>query len=180
MTTSDIIASVSSVISLITLVVSWKSSVRSEQADFNANEASKIANEASKIASQAAAAGSETAVLALINQARMRSGDVNLKLQDVCKGRLPSAMTADEKRYVQGIESSYFDAVETLLNSYELACGMYRDSKLDRERFRRQYGDEIKKLFENGTPAYKGRLEPISSPYKAMRAVYEEWFNPEK
>jgi hypothetical protein len=128
---------------------------------------------------QYASAGPETAILAQINQGRMRISEISLKMTDILKGRLPTALNADEKRHVQAIESNYHEAVETLLNSYELACGMYRDSKLDKERFRRQYGEEIRRLFV-GTKAYTDRLHPPSSPYKALRAVHEEWFNPEK
>lgn len=129
---------------------------------------------------QFAAAGPEVAVLSLINQARLKLSDINLKLLEVRKGRLASALNADEKRYVQGMEATYLEAVETLLNSFELACGMYRDHKLDRDRFRRQYGEEVRKLFEGSTQAYKDRLLQVTSPYKALRAVYEEWFNLEK
>jgi hypothetical protein len=129
---------------------------------------------------QYASAGPETAVLAQINQGRGKVADIKLKLQEITKGRLPATLSADEKRQIQDIESVYHETVEALLNTYELACGMYRDGKLDRERFRRQYGEEIKKLYDGGTPAYQQRLLPITSPYKAMRAVYEEWYNPEK
>lgn len=128
---------------------------------------------------QYASAAPETAVLGQINQARARVADIALRLQDITKGRLPTALNADEKRHIRGMEGIYHEAAEVLLNTYELACGMYRDGKLDRERFRRQYGEEIRKLFD-GASAYKERLQPVSSPFKAIRAVYEEWFNPEK
>src|SRR4051812_19613806 len=109
---SDVIAIVSALVSLGSLFVAVKAYITS---------------------SRLAAAGSETAVLSLINQARIRISDISVKLQDIVKGRLPNAMNADEKRQVQGMETTYLESVETLLNSYELACGMYRDKKLDGE-----------------------------------------------
>jgi len=127
-------------------------------------------------AERAGAVGGETAVLSLINKARDRIGGINMKILDIMKGRNTHALPVNEKRYPVGMEAIYHEAVETFLNNYDLACIMYRTNKLDQERFRRQYGEEIKKLFEDGTPAYKDRLNPVSSPYEALRAVYNEWY----
>jgi hypothetical protein len=127
-----------------------------------------------------ASAGPETSVLAQINQSRLRVAEVNQKLLDITRGRTPSNLNADEKRHIGGLETIYHEAVEVLLNTYELACGMYRDGKLDRERFRRQYFEEIKKLYDGGSQAYKDRLHSPSTPYRAIQAVYEEWFNLER
>jgi hypothetical protein len=99
-----------------------------------------------------------------------------MKILEIMKGRNVNGMPANEKRFVTGMEPIHQQAVETLLNNYELACIMYRTNKLDQERFRRQYGDDIKKLFENGASAYKDRLNAASSPYEALRDVYGEWF----
>lgn len=151
---SEIIAIVATLISLGSFAVSYKAYVTS---------------------SRFASAGSEPEVMSLINNARIRISDISLKMQDILKGRLQNALNADEKRQLQGMESIYLEAVETLLNSYELACGLYRDRKLDRERFKRQYSDEIRKLFE-GTQAYKDRLLPLTSHYTEMQNVYKEWF----
>ena len=162
METRDVLALCAIVISVLALVVSITVAVKN--ARHNA------------IVRQHAAASAETAVLGQINSARGRLADVNLKLQDVYKGRLPSNLSADEKRYVNGLEGIYHEAIEVLLNTYELACGMYLDGKVDRVRFKRQYAEELKTLFK-ASEAIKKRLLDITSPFKAMRAVYEEWHN---
>ena len=71
----------------------------------------------------------------------------------------------------------YEESVEVLLNSYELACGLYLDGgKLDDGRFCRQYRDEIKKLYELPDPYHK-RLHPVNSSFLEIRKVYEKWRN---
>ncbi len=74
----------------------------------------------------------------------------------------------------------YSQAVEVLHTSYDLACRLYRDGCIDRDRFRRQYEAHVRKLFEEGTPEDKERLGNITTPYQALRAVYEEWFHKER
>jgi hypothetical protein len=107
----------------------------------------------------------------------MRVGELFVRISDLQAGRLANKIPADETRQINSLQFAYEEAVETLLNSYELACGLYLDGgKLDDERFRRQYHDEIKKLFEFPEP-YKKRLHPVNSRYKAICKVHEQWHN---
>lgn len=129
---------------------------------------------------QYATAAPDIAVLAQINQARMTMANIALKMAEISKGKTDDKLTDKERRQVLDIGPIYSQAVETLLTSYDLACRLYRDGSIDRERFRRQYGADIRKFFEEGTDADKERLGSIASPYKALRAVYEEWNNQEK
>ena len=68
-------------------------------------------------------------------------------------------------------------AIEQLLNSYEEACTKYIDSKIDKERFKKTYFDEIKNIVE-----YDEFQEyfKFGSKYDAIKIVYDEWFNLEK
>ena len=75
--------------------------------------------------------------------------------------------------------SAIVTAVEILLNSYELACGMYLDGKLDQDRFKRQYYLEVRRLMEDAGGEYESRLGKDISPYKAFRKVYRLWTDPE-
>jgi hypothetical protein len=149
----------------------------------SAKKAGERADAANRIAEQTdrrLTAESELSVLRLINEARMKVGELFVRITDLQSGRLPSKLTADETRLLASLQLAYEGAVEALLNSYELACGLYLDGgKLDDERFRRQYHEEIKRLFDFPDP-YQKRLHPVNSPYKAIRKVHEQWHNLEK
>src|ERR1043165_797007 len=102
-----------------------------------------IADTANTIATQTSmrvTAETEIALLRLINQARMAVMDIFVKINDIRDGRRDDQLSADQKRLIGSLEHAYDVAVETLLNSYELGCGMYLDEgKLDKDRFKRQY-----------------------------------------
>ncbi len=110
----------------------------------------------------------------------MRVGELFVRIADLQGGKLPTKLLADETRQIASFQTAYEEAVEVLLNSYELACGMYLDGgKLDDERFYRQYHDEIRRLFDFPDPYHK-RLHPVNSPYHAIRKVRDKWHNLEK
>lgn len=68
-------------------------------------------------------------------------------------------------------------AIEQLLNSYEEACAKYIDCKIDKERFRKSYFNEIKDIVEcDDLKQYFS----FGSSYDAIKKVYDEWFNLEK
>lgn len=68
-------------------------------------------------------------------------------------------------------------AIEQLLNSYEEACTKYIDCKIDKERFKKTYFDEIKNVVENNE--FQEYFK-FGSKYDAIKKVYNEWFNLEK
>lgn len=69
-------------------------------------------------------------------------------------------------------------AIEDLLNAYDESCGKYLDNKVDRDRFKKMYQTEIRKLFDNSDT--KPYLDTVSSSFKSIRKVYDEWENYEK
>ena len=76
------------------------------------------------------------------------------------------------------LDQAFRTARELNLNAYEEACAKYIDNKVDKERFKRNYYVEIRRLVE-----YKGNnefLNPTTSPYKCILKVYEEWNNLER
>ena len=86
---------------------------------------------------------------------------------------------AQEDKDVKAIYEKMFNsAQEDLRNAYEEACSRYRDGKIDKERFKRMYSTEIRKLVEDEDQ--KKIYDSISTPYQCTVAVYEEWFNFEK
>lgn len=64
---------------------------------------------------------------------------------------------------------------EIYLNAYEDACGKYIDSKIDKERFKKMYHSEIRRLVEE--EPYKSEYATEQSPYHATKKVYREWYN---
>lgn len=66
-------------------------------------------------------------------------------------------------------------AREDWLNAYDEACAKYIDGKIDRERFRKLYVNEIKDCVEQ----FSGEFG-ITTRYQAIRAVYNEWNDLEK
>jgi hypothetical protein len=117
----------------------------------------------------------EISILASINAARMKSEDVQLKIIEHLKGRKPTTLNADEKRQFESLVQMYESALEILLNSYELACRLYRDNRIDRKSFKGQYSAEIRMLFEGDLEYFKDRLLPMTSTYTSLQIVYKEW-----
>ena len=73
------------------------------------------------------------------------------------------------------LQSAYWAAEEVYRNAYEDACGKYIDGKIDKERFKKFYQIEIRRLVEE---------EPNSkyyannqSPYSSTLSVYKEWYH---
>ncbi len=69
-------------------------------------------------------------------------------------------------------------ALESLLNAYDEACAKYNDGKTDKERFKKTYHEEIRKIVTN--EATRGSYDRIDSNYQSTLKVYDEWFNLEK
>ena len=92
------------------------------------------------------------------------------------KYRLTDLMLANDnsERYSIAIKS----AKEEYLNTYDSACSKYLDDKVDKERFKKQYHKCIKDIVEDEQFEYK--LNSLSSPYKALIKVYNEWNDLEK
>lgn len=64
-------------------------------------------------------------------------------------------------------------ALEGLLNAYDEACAKYLDGKVDKERFKKLYRDEIRQLVDDEVIKEKYR-EP-QTKFHATVKVYKEW-----
>lgn len=87
-------------------------------------------------------------------------------------------LSADEKKLLDIRKERFNVAIENYLNSYQEGCAKYRDNKIDRTRFRKTYFFEIQKIVENKN--YKEYFNPVTSKYKDILKVYDEWFYQEK
>ncbi|PXW42279.1 hypothetical protein DFO54_11359 [Erwinia sp. AG740] len=68
--------------------------------------------------------------------------------------------------------------IERILNAYDIACQRYIDKKLDRARFKKTYGDRIKKICDN--PDFKVIKDRTVHSYTALNQVNDTINNPEK
>ncbi len=64
-------------------------------------------------------------------------------------------------------------AKEDLSNAYDEACMKYLDGKIDRERFKKTYGNEIRKIVEN--EGFKEVYNELTTKFQATVKVYKEW-----
>ena len=87
-------------------------------------------------------------------------------------------LSEEEKRLLGLHEIIFWAAVENNLNAYEEACAKYLDKKIDRERFKKTYKKEIRQLVEDKN--LKKYFDTVSSSYKTILKVYNEWENSEK
>ena len=85
----------------------------------------------------------------------------------------------DEEKVQLELKTKRFNAaVENYLNAYEEACAKYVDKKVDKDRFKKMYFSEIRKLVEN--EKFTQYFNPVTSRYKVTLKVYGEWYNLEK
>ncbi len=177
METKDwVIATFSGLAFLWSLISYFLNKASAKEAGDRADAANTIAKETGR----RLAAESEISILRLINDTRTKARELCLRVTELQAGRVASKIPADESRLIAAINVAYEEAVEAFLNAYELACGMYLDGgKLDNERFKRQYHDEIRRMFDLPEP-YAKRLHPVNSGFPAIRKVHQEWHNLEK
>jgi len=83
----------------------------------------------------------------------------------------------DEKLFAAYV-MAYNAAIENNLNAYEDACSKFLDNKVDRLRFEKSYKTEIRQLVEN--EELKSYFDGVTSKYKAILKVYNNWENLEK
>ncbi|MBQ0051262.1 MAG: hypothetical protein KBT11_04255 [Treponema sp.] len=95
-------------------------------------------------------------------------------------------MISQRKQYFQDIlvefaktepEKLYKAALEDVLNAYDEACMKYIDEKIDKERFKKNYLNEIKNLVETNETKDNFFVKPAK--FQAIEKVYNEWFSVE-
>ncbi len=110
-----------------------------------------------------------------ITATKERVSDLTLRMAPLLT---KDSRTAEDERMLEIYERNFKLAIENNLNAYEEVCAKYLDGKADRERFVKTYKREIRQLVEN--QEYRERFDGVTSPYKAILKVYDEWENLEK
>lgn len=120
-------------------------------------------NEIAKVQAQAALGALETQIRSAITGAYRSVVDIGLRLK--------------EHPEDEALQKAYAGAEEVYLNAYEDACGKYNDGKIDRERFRKMYLSEIRRLVEE--EPYNNAYSGNDSKYTATLKVFREWYRNE-
>ena len=147
-----ILTALAVLVSVIALCVSFKASQKG-------NELSSIANDLTKTANDMQMAQVEMQIRELILNTRSRYEDIALQIKD----------NEDNELYKSILDSS----LEGLLNAYDEACAKYLDGKVDKERFKKLYHDEIRNLVDN--EAIKEKYIAPQTKFRATVKVYNEW-----
>jgi lysyl-tRNA synthetase class I len=85
-------------------------------------------------------------------------------------------MNDEEKKKAVNAKKEF--VMEEYLNCLENLCQKYLDKKVDMERFQKSYCNEVRNLFGPNS-IYKAKLDGDSSPFKAIKKVYNRWENRE-
>jgi hypothetical protein len=131
---------------------------------YQSNKASNVANKLNDEANLLTKGQVEIQIREMISLARHRYIELGCKL-------------ASELTPIN-VQSFINAALEDYMNTYDEACAKYLDGKVDKERFKKLYINEIKNLVED-----KNTKEKYTKPqtkYNPTVKVYEEWHNHEK
>lgn len=141
-------------VSVIALWVSFKASQKG-------NDLASVANDLTKTANDMQMAQVEMQIRELILSARSRYEDKVVQFKGVEDEELSKAM----------LDS----ALEGVLNAYDEACAKYLDGKVDKERFKKLYHNEIRQLVDD--VAIKEKYREPQTKFHATVKVYTEWNN---
>lgn len=119
----------------------------------------------------------ENSLRDLISQSRRNMEDKGLFISTL-KVKKTEDFDKEERKQFEIIRKAYSSAVEDWLNAYEEACAKYLDGKVDKERFRKTYKQEITNIVK----VNKDNLEihdlihpESTSRYRSIWKVYREW-----
>ena len=149
-----ILTALTVLVSIIALCVSFKASQKG-------NDLACVANDLTKTANDMHMAQVEMQIRELILSARSRYEDKAVQFKNDTDNEFSKAM----------IES----ALEGVLNAYDEACAKYLDEKVDKERFKKLYHDEIRQLVVD--PIIKEKYVEPQTKFHATVKVYTEWNN---
>ena len=148
------------------------------------HKANRIKTQADNAAAKAEAAQTKAQVGWLELQLRVYLSSRRDKIHD-CTRDLEATWVGEAAKAdpalvarLQSMKKRFVSANEDFLNALEQACRHYRDEKVEKEAFRRMYGDEVNEAIKcpEGHPFHKSIHPEGTSKYQAIWAVYREWF----
>jgi len=146
-----------------------------------ARKASNAAQASEENANRITIGQSETLLREAISRNSERIGDISIRIAEILAGRKPEKLDSIESAKLKVLESARKVAVENYLNAYEDACGKFLDGKIDKERFKKMYVEEVRNLCDPTVESYSRMMHPKSnSKYEAIWKIYDEWHRHEK
>lgn len=121
----------------------------------------------------------EVTISERISNSRDKVGDITMIISPLVSKKKLGSITKDEELTLEAQIKVLDSAVENNLNAYEDACSKYLDNKIDIERFKKTYHTEVRQLVENQN-LNSVYFNPLTSKFKAIMKVYDEWNNLEK
>ena len=161
---SDWIAIAALVVSILSAIFAWVAS----------SKANKLTRENTNIQYGLI----ELELRQALEGAKSKINDVGIIMAPL-KAKSNKGTISDEDKETLSIYDKSLDAaIQTMLNTYDDACSKYLDDKVDRVRFRKNYHIEIRNLLER--LELKEYFDPLTSRYKPILKVYDEWNNQER
>jgi hypothetical protein len=157
---------ISAIIAIGSAIISIISIVFSTRANNLSNKLSGYYNSLVERNNQFVSGQTELQLSQTIEETKRHLMNVTFKISD-----LPT--NADEQ--VKNLLTSLMKtAMESNVNAYESACGLYLDNKIDKDRFKKLYFSEIRRIIEDKT--HDEFFQPeATSKYQAIWKVYREW-----
>lgn len=113
-----------------------------------------------------------------IENSKARLNDVAMIMAPFKAKENNKKITDEEKETLRIYDKNLDAATQSLLNTYDDACSKYLDNKIDKDRFKKSYHVEIRNLLNNEN--LKKYFDPLTSTYKPILGVYNEWENLER
>jgi len=108
-------------------------------------------------------------------QVEIQKGQVEIEIRNMISSARNShinvSVQLDEKPESEVLRRAAKAALEDVLNAYEEACGKYLDTKVDKERFKKNYEREIRNLVEH--EATRQHYIMPQSSFQATVRVYQ-------
>lgn len=156
---------------IIAIILSTYAIYQTGQANQKAEQSTKEAEKATNIANRISNGQIELNIAALIIETENRTMDLSIEMAKYFKDNLEDY----EKKQLEFLKIAHDQAIESNLNAYEEACAKYLDEKTDKERFKRMYNVPIRRLLDGDE--LKKYFDPITSSFKCILKVYNEWNN---
>lgn len=156
----------SDVISSFSLLVSIGAILFAKNSTSTAN---KIAQENLKLQNGMA----ESQITQSIENAKSKINEISMTMVPFVSKEKSQTITKEEENALALYRKNLNAAVQTLINTYDSACSKYMDGKVDKDRFKKTYKNEIRKLVENDE--FEGYFNPLTSSYKPILNAYSEW-----
>lgn len=166
-----LIAGISALFALGSLIVAIISLVKSNRNSENSLNKSEIQN-------MIALGNLELSISERISNSKDKVGDITLIISPLVAKKLSNSLTKDEEATLNSQQKVLESAIENNINAYEDACSKYLDGRIDRIRFKKSYHTEIRQLVES--KKLETYFNPLTSKFKALLKVYDEWNNLEK